>query len=69
MLSNRPAVSPWKPRKQALQERAGTPPGLDTGEPAPDREHQLVESTLPPVQVYAGPGGHRTIVMSLHKPG
>jgi hypothetical protein len=50
---------------------AGTPGHAAWARPGriwPDREHQLVEAALPPVQVYAGPSGHRTIVMSLHKP-
>jgi len=71
VLGDGPAVRPGQLGQQPPQERPYPPPWLDTSEPRPDTQHQVVEFALPLIQqveVYCGGRSHRRSVMSLHKP-
>jgi len=62
-LPTRPSVHI---RQQPEQERLGLPARLHPPEPTSDSGERRVELFPPPINVYAGSHGHRTILSSVH---
>jgi hypothetical protein len=68
MLGDGPAVLPGQAGQQPRHERPRPAPRLHPAETMPDTQHYVIQDARPALRVYAVASGHRTIIMSRHKP-